>query len=361
MKNSTNSTRRDFFRTAFLGGLAAATAARSPFSLMGAPAAPTATAAGRTSRVALTTGADRADNTFRALRTFQNEIKAAIGNRRVVIKPNNVSTEVQLASTHVESLEGILEFLKSIGKLNDAVIAESAANAPTLDGFEHFRYTRLPGKYPVKLLDLDQQEFDLVHAFDEKDFRPHPIRMSRLLLDPNNFIISAAKLKTHDRVVATLSLKNIIVGAPIKDAGFRWGPGGKAGAKTDKPLTHGSGFRGINYNLYALADRLHPHLAVIDGFQGLQGNGPVSGTPVDHRVCVAGLDWLAADRVGVELMGIDYGKVGYLNFCADAGLGQGDLHKIEVVGEAIAPHVKAYKLHDNVEKQLIWMKPAAPA
>jgi uncharacterized protein (DUF362 family) len=174
-------------------------------------------------------------------------------------------------------------------------------------------------------------------------------------MDPNNFIISAAKMKTHDRVVATLSLKNIVVGAPVKDLGFKWGPGAKG--KSDKSITHGSGFRGINYNLFDLSRKLHPHLAVVDGFQGMQGNGPTRGTPVEHRVCVVSSDWLAADRVAIELMGIDFAKVGYLNFCAQAGLGEGDLKKIEVLGESIAPHVKQYKLSDNIEKQLIWMKP----
>jgi uncharacterized protein (DUF362 family) len=133
------------------------------------------------------------------------------------------------------------------------------------------------------------------------------------------------------------------------------------GAKTDKPLIHGSGFRGINYNLFALAQPLHPHLSIIDGFDGMQGNGPVSGIAVDHRVAVVGLDWLAADRTAVELMGIDYAKVGYLNYCAQAGLGQGDLSRIEVVGERIADQIKPYKLSDNIEKQLVWMKPASPA
>ena len=105
-------------------------------------------------------------------------------------------------------------------------------------------------------------------------------------MDPKTFIISAAKLKTHDRVVATLSLKNIVLGAPLKDDGMRWGSGSKAGAKSDKMICHGSGFRGINYNLFALAQKLHPHLAVIDGYDGMQGNGPMRGDPVDHRVCV---------------------------------------------------------------------------
>jgi hypothetical protein len=77
---------------------------------------------------------------------------------------------------------------------------------------------------------------------------------------------------------------------------------------------------------------------------------------------VASLDWLAADRVAVELMGIDFGKVGYLTYCAQAGnLGQGDLSKIEIIGPAIKDHVKAYQLPDNIDKQLVWQKPLKQA
>jgi uncharacterized protein (DUF362 family) len=355
MIRSHGTSRRDFLKTSILGGLAALAPAPLQALGEGAPAPSPSPAA---TQVALTAGDDRADNAFRALKTFQNEIARAIGDRPIVIKPNNVSMDVQLCATHVDCLEGTLEFLKSIDKLQNVAIAESAASGPTLDGFENYRYTSLLKKYPVKLIDLDQEPVDVIQVFDEKDFRPHGVRMARRLLDPNTFIISAAKMKTHDRVVATLSLKNIVVGAPVKDPGFRWGPRSKAGTKNDKPLIHGSGFRGINYNLFAIAQRLHPHLAIIDGYDGMQGNGPVGGTPVDHKVLVASLDWLAADRVAVELMGIDYAKVGYLNYCAQAGLGQGDLARIDVVGARIADHVKPYKLHDNVEKQLIWMQPA---
>ena len=111
--------------------------------------------------------------------------------------------------------------------------------------------------------------------------------------------------------MATPSLKNIIVGAPVKDLGFRFGSGAKPGAKSDKPIVHGNSTRAINYKLFDLSRRLHPHLAVIDGYDGMEGNGPVGGTLVEHRVCVVSPDWLAADRVAVELMGIDYAKVGY--------------------------------------------------
>ena len=348
------SNRRDFLRTSLLGGLAAV--GSPPFdSLVHAANEPAALKP--TSRVALFHGEDRADIAFRALKVHEKAITRAIGQRRVVVKPNNVSIDTPLCATHAGCLEGILEFLKSIGKLQNTVIAESAGTGPTLDGFENYHYTDLARKYRIKLIDLDTQEIERVHVFDEKDFRPHPVRMSKLLLDPNSFIVSAAKLKTHDLVVATLSLKNIIVGAPVKDAGFRFGHGAKPGAKSDKPIVHGNSVRAINYNLFDLSRRLHPHLAVIDGYDGMEGNGPVSGTRVEHRLCVVSPDWLAADRVGVELMGIDFAKIGYLNYCAQAGLGEGDLRKIEIIGEPIARHVRNYKLADNIDQQLIWMTP----
>jgi len=61
------------------------------------------------------------------------------------------------------------------------------------------------------------------------------------------------------------------------------------------------------------------------------------------------------DRVGAELMGFDYRKIGYLSFAADAGLGETDLDRIEVLGERIADHVRAYRPHDTIERQYLWM------
>jgi uncharacterized protein (DUF362 family) len=345
--------RRNFLRTSVLGG--AATFFIHPLNAL----TPFEKQVQSPANVSITTGDNRADMVFRALQPFARQIKQSIGKRRVVLKPNNVSIDIPLCATHADTLEGILEFLKSIRKSDNVVIAESAANGPTFDGFSNYGYYRLANKYPVKFVDLDQEGYEILHVFNEKDFRPHPVRFSKIMLSPDSYVVSVARMKTHDRAVVTLSLKNIVFCAPVKDPGFAWGGKGRQGAKSDKAIVHGSGFRGIHYNLYDLASRLHPHLAVIDGFEGMEGNGPNNGTPVDHRVCVAGTDWLAADRVAVELMGIDFSKVGYLNFCEQAGLGTADLNKIEIIGENISNHIKQYKLHDNIEQQLIWRKPTS--
>lgn len=339
--------RRNFLQASLLGGLTAAALPGFNFTKAAVPPA----APGP--QVALTTGNSCADMTFRGLDEFSAQIARAIGNRLVVIKPNMVSTGVQLAATYADTLEGILEFLKSIRKLDQAVIAESAADGPAMGGYSNFGYVPLAQKYGVKLVDLDEQPHEIIHVFDETDFRPHAVRASSMLLDDNSFVISAARMKTHDRVIATLSLKNIVFGAPVKDAGFAWGPKRKEGARSDKSIVHGGGIRGINYNLFQVGRRLHPDLAVIDGFVGMEGNGPTGGTPVDHRVCVVSPDWFAADRVAVELMGIDFSRIGYLNFFADAGLGVADLSKIEILGEPIARHKKTYRLHERNREQVI--------
>lgn len=347
-----NYNRRNFIRSSVLGG-----AALAWFPALAGFSSPLNQGTGGPV-VALTSGEHRADLAFRALQPFAKQIKQAIGNRRVVLKPNNVLIDHPLCATHVDTLEGILEFLKSISKLGNVVIAESAANGSTLEGFDNYGYYRLVSRYPVKLVDLDQEPYEILYVFDEKDFRPHPVRMSSILLNSDSYIVSVARMKTHDRVVATLSLKNIVFGAPVKDRGFTWGPKRVPGSRSDKGIAHGSGFRAINYNICTLARQLHPHLAVIDGFEGMEGDGPNYGTPVAHRVCVASSDWFSADRVAVELMGIDFEKIGYLNFCAQTGMGNPDLKSIEIVGEQIADHVRQYRLNKNIEAQLVWRQPA---
>ncbi len=357
-----NYTRRDFLRTSLIGGAALTyfnpLKAFNSFNNSGDPAA----------SVSLTTGNDRADMVFRALRPFSDEIRRAIGTRRVVLKPNNVLIYVPLACTHVETLEGILEFLKSIRKLDNVIIAESSASCPTLEGFDNYGYFRLLSKYPVKLVDLDDEPFELLYVVNEKDFRPQPIRVSKIILDPDSYIVSVARMKTHNTVGATLSLKNIVLGSPIKDKGFtlynedlRFAPEkakeSRQGSVSHKRAIHGNGFHAVNFNMANLAQSLHPDLAVIDGYEGMEGNGPTLGTPIDHRVCIASRDWLAADRVGIELMGIDFARIGYLNHCAAMNMGVSDLSRIEIKGENLKDHIKKYRLPDNFERQGAWMNP----
>jgi uncharacterized protein (DUF362 family) len=358
-KSISGTSRRGFLKAGLMTGAGALLASRwaraaevvTPTST---PAAPLPAAAGP-SRVALTNGDNRSDNIFRALKSLGPEIQQAIGARRVVIKPNLVSTENQLAATHADSLIAILEFLKSIGKLDNAIIAESSAGN-TERGFENFGYVPLAEKYKVKLVNLDRERFQTIMAFNEGDARPRAVRVSTILANQaDNFIISACMLKTHNLAVATMSIKNIVLGAPVKLPS----PGGRGGS--DKPILHGGGAHGININLAMLAPLLHPSLSVIDGFQGMEGDGPMSGTAVDHRVCVVSRDYVAADTVGATLMGIDPADIGYLSYLAAARMGESDLAKMEILGSGPATLARKYQLAPSIQNQMKWKNAARVA
>ncbi|MDR0796294.1 MAG: DUF362 domain-containing protein [Tannerella sp.] len=346
--------RRDFIRTALWGGVATAAI---PSYAMKILAETTKVAVDDNAKVSLATGSGRAEVAFKALQPFSKEIAQAVGNRKIIVKPNMVTSTIQLSAVHKDTIEGILEFYKSINKLENVVVAESVADGPTMKAYDNYGYVPIAEKYKVKLLSLDDTTPQVLYVMDELDLRPKPVRMSSLLTDRNNFVMSVGRMKTHDRVVATLSLKNVVVGAPIKEPGYSWGADRRKEARSDKAIVHGNGFRGINYNLFALAYHIRPDLAFVDGFEGMEGDGPNNGTPVDHKICIAGFDWLAVDRVGLELMGIDPGRVGYLTFCGEAGLGQFNINKIEITGEKLSDHIRTYQLSRNIEKQMQWQTP----
>lgn len=342
-------TRREFLRRNLAGTAAAATAWRA------ASFGGVAHAADFTSRVAITKGNDRADNAFRAMQVFKKEIATAIGNKRIIVKPNVVNHLVELADTHVDWLEGILEFLKSIGKTN-VTIAESTPRC-TVEGFENMGYYRLLDKYPARLTDLNQEGSEVIQIWKNASTM-WPVRVSRLLLNPDNFIISCPRIKTHNTVVATLALKNVAMAAPMVDPGIFFGQSGAS--KTHKTWMHGDSgdSQDLNDNIYRVAKvyGIHPDLAVIDGYEGMQGNGPSGGYAApQQRLGIASFDWVAADRVCVQLMGHDTFQLGTmgpypacLSYCAQSGLGEWDLSKIEIVGEPIAGNVVSYVPHYGV-------------
>ena len=110
----------------------------------------------------------------------------------------------------------------------------------------------------------------------------------------------------------------------------------------------------FNYIMFMMSQYVRPDLALIDGLVGMEGNGPLSGDPIEMGVAVASTDFVAADRVGVELMGFDFNHVGHLVYCADAKMGEADLRKIEIAGDRISYCKKNFKPHKDFETLIKW-------
>jgi len=103
------------------------------------------------------------------------------------------------------------------------------------------------------------------------------------------------------------------------------------------------------------------HLAVIDGWEGMEGNGPIGGDAVDTRVAIASTDAVAADVVGVAVMGFDPAEIGYLQYASGAygfeALGEGDLKNIKIVGGRLEDVKRSFKPHASYERQRKWKIP----
>lgn len=279
-------------------------------------------------KVALVKGDDRKANIRQTLELVADDID--LKGRRPVIKVNFVSTYNPLCATHPDAVRAVVEFLKDRGE-KDIVVAEGATIGTSSRGFREYGYQRLAKEYNVELIDLNEPDsFKVVYVI-HPDMKPHPVKLAQTMVDPDNYVISVARIKTHLQVGVTLTAKNVIMGSIVI---------------MDKVRMHPSeaGNRVLDYNLFNVMQHLHIDLGVLDGFEGMEGNGPVNGEPVDHRVALAGTDYVAVDRVGTEVMGVDFDNVRYLNYLWDWGFGEGDLSKIEVIGETIASCRKQYKM-----------------
>jgi len=308
----------------------------------------------RRSTVAVVQGESRRKNAYQSLLAIEEQILPVLKQKRyAIIKPNLVSTVNQLAATHADALHGILDFLAPRFS-GPVLIAESSAGY-TPEGYDNFRYPQVVSEHKsqqVSLLDLNEEgKYEVIPVLDG-DLHVVPVRLAARLLDADAYIICAAALKTHNVTVATLSIKNMTLGAPLHHARKetkRW---------NDKRHYHG-GVRQTHFDMLLTAQKMQPFwgATVIDGFEGMEGNGPSSGTPVPSRIAIASTDYLAADRVGVEVMGINPAWLGHLVYCSQCGLGQYDLSKIDVRGAKLADVTRKYQLHRDIERQLQWMGP----
>jgi uncharacterized protein (DUF362 family) len=304
------------------------------------------------STVSLVRGENRRKMIQDALVAIDDQIRPVLKRKKyVILKPNCVS-QVPLGTTNAEALMGILDYLAPRYK-GPIMICESSGN--TRGNYEALGYQKIVDQHKkqnVSLVDLNEEgKYQVVTVFD---YHAHvlPVRLAARLLDPDAYIICSAVMKTHNAQVATLTIKNMVLGAPIAappKVTPRW---------SDKRKFH-VGMRMMQVNMMLAARKLRPFwgAGVIDGYEGMEGNGPHQGTPVPHRIAIASTDYLAADRVGVEAMGMDPNWVGSLVYSYQDGLGQYDLDKIDVRGEKIADVRRVYRLHPDVEKEREWMQP----
>ena len=70
---------------------------------------------------------------------------------------------------------------------------------------------------------------------------------------------------------------------------------------------------GIIESILDITATLKPHFSIIDGITGMEGDGPIMGTPIQAGVLVMGKNLPAVDATCCRIMGIDPNQISYLN------------------------------------------------
>ena len=281
-------------------------------------------------RVALVKGEDHHESAARALELVADDI--VVPDRPVLLKANLLIKNCPLGTTHVDATRAALETLREKG-VREVTLA-TGGSRPVDELADHYGYRALARDFNLKLLDLNTDESVPVITFNDR-LEPQELRMSKAVAE--SWVVSVCPMKTHDTLVVTLGLKNVLMGA--------------LSGRVNKQGIH-CGHKAFNLSLAAMAQSVGPDLTVIDGLVGMQGNGPVDGYAIDSGIMLASADRIAADVVGLQVMGFELSQVGYLWYSMQLrGLAGDD---IEVVGEAIDACRTRFEPHESFLDQLDW-------
>lgn len=251
--------------------------------------------------------------------------------QRVVIKPNVVSEHGLKDGgycggivTDPRLVRALVEIL--LPRAGQIIIAEGSSinRSETGKMFEHYGYPQIVQLDPAKisLLDLNQDE-------SRKKVVPAGKRMSSrqipLTLEEADVIISMPVMKIHFAALVSLSLKNLQGAVP----------------PLEKYMSH---FFGLWQSLININQMVKPDLIIIDGLCGQEGFGPISGTPRQMDVLIAGTNPVAVDAVATRVMGLDPAQVPVCFLAYLQGLGPLESSDIEVIGPRVEEVCQAFQL-----------------
>jgi len=235
--------------------------------------------------------------------------------KRVLLKPNLVEFESStVINTDATIIAAAVELFHRLGASEVRIGEGPGHRRDTLDLADDARYRSTIPKFESIFTDLNRDDVSPVRGFaDEPEFYfPNSVLGADL-------IVSLAKMKTHHWAGATLSMKNLF--GLVPGAVYGW----------PKNKLH---YIGIPRSIVELSRHFRNTFAIVDGVVGMEGNGPIQGTPKPAGVLVMGSDLVAVDSTCCRIMGIDPEKVEYLRMAAE--LGHVHPGRIEQRGETIA-------------------------
>jgi len=249
-----------------------------------------------------------------------------LSGKRVLIKTNMIDAiEGHPTVTNTRVVVALVDLLSELGVGEITVGEGSAFRRDTYAVAEAVGLIAELNARQVSFVDLNYDNPRPVPVKDGWLRRSTKLWLPESVLEAD-YIVSVPKMKTHHWTGVTLSLKNL----------FGLIPGSRYG--WPKNMLHINSIQASILGIYTVVP---PVLAVIDGIVGMEGDGPLFGTPVEHGVLVVSSDPVAADIICTGLMGFNYENIPHLSIAAWAGLWK-SAH-IETVGIDPASLTRKYR------------------
>ena len=303
------------------------------------------------SQVAFIHGTDRCRNIQEVLALLpEQQWEGLSGATTVLIKPNLVHHLIQLASTHVDAVRGVIDFVRK--KTEAKIIVADASYHGTKSAFKNFGYENLLHEYQnVSLLDLNDDE-TVEGYYVKRDGSKGKMRIAKSVVDAD-FTINLAGIKTHRTTGVTLSMKNWAGGIWVVEPtqgqdGPRW---------TREAAFHEEGRRAQEETIVGIHQQIKPNISIIDGFVAMEGNGPTKGSEVETHVALAGTDSVALDSTVCRLMRIDPEDIGCLVIAGQQGYGVLKKADIQMLGDQNIDHYqKTFLLPETWQERVLTWK-----
>jgi len=298
------------------------------------------------SKVALVRGDDRRKNIQKALDLIKGDIISKINGQDVIIKPNCLSSSVPLSCTNVDALRGTLDFLSQLSP-ESTTIAETCRDSEPFESYKKLGYDSLTDEYDTSLVNPADEDDWVEGYLLNRDYEEVKVKLARSMYE-SKCRISVAVAKTHDTVTVTGSWKNMMGALALEDKVKMHG----VSSHSDRVLI--SEVEILPQNLLRIGKMIPPHIGVIDGYIGMEGDGPVRGDEKYLGVAIASTDFVAADAVCAKAMGFEPLEIGYLFYGDQQGLGNANLDNIEIIGDSLKEAITRFAPHSNHETQMRW-------
>jgi uncharacterized protein (DUF362 family) len=247
------------------------------------------------------------------------EFDLPVKGKTVLLKPNLVGLDpLGVMNTHPYIIAAARESFLRLGAAQVLIGDGPAMDRDTEAILESVRLREFTGPLARTFVDLNVDDVKRV-ALGTRASRLKELFLPKTVLGAD-FLVSMPKLKTHHWAGVTLSLKNMF--GIVPGSCYGW----------PKNVLH---WAGIDSSILDINAAARPDFAIVDGIVGMEGNGPIQGTPKPSGVLVLGDDPVAVDATCCRVMGLRPEKVKYLDA---AGTMLGHLHpeKIQQLGETVA-------------------------